>query len=33
MREVESCLVRAGLFYMRQVAQIESIKDLYTDND
>ena len=28
MREIESCLVRTGLLYMRRVAKIESIQDL-----
>lgn len=28
MREVESCLVRTGLLYMRRVAKIESMQDL-----
>lgn len=37
MREIESCLVRTGLLYMRRVAKIESIQDLNvertTDNN
>ena len=28
IREVESCIVRAGLLYMRRVAKVESIQDL-----
>ena len=28
MRDVESCLVRVGLLYMRRVAKVESIQDL-----
>ena len=28
MRDVESCLVRTGLLYMRRVAKVESIQDL-----
>ena len=28
MREIESCLVRAGLLYMRRVSKVESMQDL-----
>lgn len=32
MHEIESCLVRMGLFYMRRVAKVESIQDLNNEH-
>jgi triacylglycerol esterase/lipase EstA (alpha/beta hydrolase family) len=33
LREVQNCLVRAGLCYMRRVAGIESIRELNSERD
>lgn len=32
LKEIDSCLVRAGMFYMKKVAKVESMQDLSYDN-